>query len=154
MIRTLLSYMPLHGVTKYLLILNRAWVTLYILLLPGMEIRQGGDGFYLPRPHTLFSYIYMLSYSYTVGMRNRNPSMSPTDSSIPASSPSPQLNNFFNKNKSNFQPWAQCCNALSSKEMTVVDDYDNKEERNRECEIWMEKRENYNKWVSSERLRL
>jgi len=36
----------------------------------------------------------------------------------------------------------------------VIDDYDDGEERGRECEIWKEKRENYNKRVSYERPRL
>jgi len=52
---------------------------------------------------------------------------------------------FFNKNKSIFHPQAQCCNALSSKEMMVIDDYGVGEERGQECAIWKEKRENYDK---------
>jgi len=39
----------------------------------------------------------------------------------------------------------QCCNALSSKEMMIIDDYGEGEERVRECEAWKEKRENCDK---------
>jgi len=38
--------------------------------------------------------------------------------------------------------------------MILVDGYGDWEERGWECEIWKEKRENYYKWVSFERLRL
>ena len=38
--------------------------------------------------------------------------------------------------------------------MLAIDDYGEGEERGRECVIWKEKRENYDKWLSSERLRL
>jgi len=31
----------------------------------------------------------------------------------------------------------------------MIDDYDNWEKRGQECEIWKEKRYNYDKWVSS-----
>jgi len=37
---------------------------------------------------------------------------------------------------------AQCSNILSKKEMVVIDDYDDGEERDRECEMWNEKRKN------------
>ena len=37
----------------------------------------------------------------------------------------------------------QCYNALSNKEMMMIDDYGDGEERGRDCEIWKEKRENY-----------
>jgi len=36
----------------------------------------------------------------------------------------------------------------------VIDDYGEGEERGRECEIWKDKIENYDKYVTSERLRL
>jgi len=39
----------------------------------------------------------------------------------------------------------QYCNALSNKEMMTIDDYGNGEERDSECEMWNEKRENYDK---------
>jgi hypothetical protein len=116
---------------------------------------RGGNEFYLPRLHTLLSYTYLLPYPYPTGMRNRISSPSPTDLGIPdpsISSSPPWI--FFNKNKSIFQFWAQCCNALSNKEMLTIDDYGDLEETGRECEILKDKRENYDKWVSFERLRL
>jgi len=36
----------------------------------GMAMGRGGDGFYLPLPHTLFSHTYPLPYPYPTGMRN------------------------------------------------------------------------------------
>jgi len=39
----------------------------------------------------------------------------------------------------------QCCNALFNKEIMAIDCYGDGEERCRECEIWKEKRENYDK---------
>jgi len=110
------------------------------------------DELYLPCPHTLLSYIYPLFCSNPVGMRNRISSPSPTGSGIPALSSSPQWIIFLNK--SFFQPWLQCCDALSSKDMMEIDLYGDGEERGRECEIWKKKRENYDKWMSSERPRL
>jgi len=41
-----------------------------LLLLLGMAMGRGGDGFYIPRLHTRFSYIYPLPYPYSTGMRN------------------------------------------------------------------------------------
>jgi hypothetical protein len=61
------------------------------------------------------------------------------------SKPITAVGNFFNKNKSIFHLRAQCCNALSNKEMMVIDVYGDREWRGRECEIWKEKRENYDK---------
>jgi len=111
-----------------------------------MTMGQSGDGFYLPHPHTLHSNTYSLPYPYPVEMRNGISSPSPTGSDIPASSiPIPALDNFFNKNKSIFQPQAQCFNALSRIEIISIDDYGDGEERGRECEIWNEIRENYDK---------
>jgi len=56
------------------------------------------------------------------------------------------VDNFsFNKNKSIFQLQAQCYNALSSKEITMNDDYGEEEERGRACEIRKETIENYDK---------
>ncbi|KEH30314.1 hypothetical protein MTR_4g067070 [Medicago truncatula] len=40
------------------------------------------------------------------------------------------------------------------KEMLAINDYGEEEERGRKCEIWKEKRENYDKRLSSEKLRL
>jgi len=55
------------------------------------------------------------------------------------------LDKFFNKNRNVFQPRAQCCNALSKKEIMKIDFYGDGKERGLECEICQEKRENYDK---------
>jgi hypothetical protein len=47
--------------------------------------------------------------------------------------PIPAVNNFFNKKRSIFQPQAQCCYALSNKEMMVIDGYGDGEEKDLEC---------------------
>ena len=90
-------------------------------------MRRGGDEFYLSRSHIRFSDTYSLPYPYPAGIRNRISSPLPMGLGILA--PSPQWINFFNKNKIIFQPRVQCCNALSIKEMTVIDDYGDGEER-------------------------
>jgi len=43
---------------------------------------RGGDRFYLPRPHTRFSYTYSLPYLYPTGIRNWITSPSPMGSGI------------------------------------------------------------------------
>ncbi|KEH20470.1 hypothetical protein MTR_8g078920 [Medicago truncatula] len=58
----------------------------------GMAMGRDGDGFYLPRPHTLLPNTYMLPYPYPTGIRNRIASLSPTGSGIPTPSPSPIVN--------------------------------------------------------------
>jgi len=55
----------------------------------GTTMGQGGDEFYLPRPHTLLSYIYLLRYPYPTGMRNQITSPSST-SSVFAPHPHPR----------------------------------------------------------------
>jgi len=99
-----------------------------------------GTSFFSSCSHTLLSYTYLLPYPYPTGMRNQISSLSPTSSGIPASSPSLHRILFLNKNKIIFQPQAQCCNALSNKEIMVLDDYGDGEKRSRKCEIWKEKR--------------
>jgi len=56
---------------------------------------QGGDGFYIPRPHTLLTYTYPLLCAYPTGMRNRILSPSSTDLGIPTPNPSLAVDNFF-----------------------------------------------------------
>jgi len=41
-----------------------------VILQVGMAMGRGGDEFYLPHPHTLFSHTYPLPYPYPTGMRN------------------------------------------------------------------------------------
>jgi len=95
----------------------------------GMAMGRGGDGFYLPHPHIIFSCTYPLHYPYPVGMRNRISSPSPMGSGIPVLA----MDNFFLIKIKVF--FSQCCNALSNKYMMAIDDYGEGEERDRECEI-------------------
>jgi len=88
------------------------WIESEVQWYVGMAMREGGDGFYILRPHTRFSYIYSLPYSYLTGMKNWTTSPSPTGSGILA--PSPHRIIFLIKNRSFFQPLEKCCNALSS----------------------------------------
>ena len=97
----------------------------------GMTMGRDGDKFYFPHPHTLLLYTYPLQYPYPAGMKNQISSL--TSSGIPAPSLSPQWIIFFNENKSIFQSRAQCCNALSNKEMMTIDCYGDEEERGRDC---------------------
>jgi len=38
--------------------------------------------------------------------------------------------------------------------MLAIDNYGKREERGRKCDIWKEKKESYDKWLLSERLKL
>jgi len=85
-----------------------------------MAMGQGGDGFYIPRPHTRFSYTYTLPYSYPTGMRKWTPSPIPTGSGIP---PHPRLRIqyfFLIKIEVFWQPLEKCCNALSNNMLTLT----------------------------------
>jgi len=79
---------------------------LIVLLILGMAMGWNGDEFYLPRFHTLLSYIYLLPYPYSAGIRNRisSPSSSPTSSGISAPSPSSYWTIFLIKIKIFFRP--------------------------------------------------
>jgi len=79
---------------------------------------RGGDEFKIPRPHTRFSYTYLLPYPYSTGMKKWTSSPSPTGSGIPASSPSPYSIFFLIKIEVFLQPLKKCCNALSSNMFT------------------------------------
>jgi hypothetical protein len=113
-------------------------------LVLGRVMGQGGDGFYLPRLHIPYSQI-LTCYPYPTGMRNWISSPSPTGSGIPVSSPFPQWIIFFNKNKSIFRSRSQFCNELSRIEMMTINGYGDREARGRECEIWKEIWENYDR---------
>lgn len=100
-----------------------------------MEISRSGQ--VLPSSFTYPTLIYLpVTLFILSGMRNRNSFPSLTGSGILI----PAMYNFFNKNKSIFNPEH---NALmhypaNAKSMMI-------KKRGRECEIWKEKRENYNK---------
>jgi len=50
--------------------MHKKHIILRLPLVLGMTMGRGGDGFYIPRPHTRFSYTYLLPYPYSTGMRN------------------------------------------------------------------------------------
>ena len=73
-----------------------------------MAMGWGGDGFYIPRPHTWFSYFYSLSYPYPTGMRNFG-------------DPRPRIEYFFWKKIEVFlQSLEKCCNALFNNMFTLT----------------------------------
>jgi len=100
------------------------------------------DGFYLPCPHTLLPCTYLLPYPSSTDEKS-NLIPVPDGFEYPCPIPIPAVDHFLNKNKSIFQPRVQCCNTLSSKETMAIDSYNDEKEKGRECEIWKEKRENY-----------
>ena len=70
----------------------------------GMAMGRTGNGFYLPRIHTLLPFTYRLPCPYPTGMRNWISSPSPTGSSIPALYPFPTVDIFLIKIKVFFNP--------------------------------------------------
>lgn len=104
---------------------------------------------YLSHPHILLQNTYLLPYPCPTGMRYWISSPSSTGLGIPT--PSPQIIIFFNKKLTIFRSRAQCCNALSNKEMKTIDVYGDGVGRDWGCEIW---KENLEKRRSSKRLGL
>jgi len=126
----------------------------------GLTIGWGRNEFYLLSPYIIFSYTYLSLCSYLRGMRNLTPSPSLTDLGIPTSSLlwiilliKKEVFFYLGRNVAIHYPskrWRQSMTTVIEKRETKIEKWE------LSLRLWLceENKENFEKWVSYERLRL
>lgn len=121
---------------------------LYFYLHVSLSIRQGNGARWrrvlpFPSPYTLLPNTYLLPIPS--GDEKLNLISVSDGFGYTCLIPIPAVDIFFNKNKSIFHSRSQFCNELSRIDMMAINGYGDREERGRECEIWKEIWENYDR---------